>query len=94
MIAGHRCTGRYIVAIIVVFLLLSFMTLGWLRKHRMKVLERPALVARDLRSIAITFNDGVCTSEFVRPFRIKCCLNSTLSRTHVNLSQSNACLVL
>ncbi len=69
MIAGHRCTGRYIVAIIVVFLLLSFMTLGWLRKHRMKVLERPALVARDLRSIAITFKDRVRTSEFVRPFR-------------------------
>jgi hypothetical protein len=44
MIAGHRCTGRYIVAIILVFLLLSFATLGWLRKHRMKVLERPALM--------------------------------------------------
>jgi hypothetical protein len=28
-------------------------------------------------SIAITFNDGVCASEFVRLFRIKCCVNST-----------------
>ena len=28
-------------------------------------------------SIAITFNDRVCASEFVRLLRIKCCVNST-----------------